>query len=91
MATSKTTKKVAKAKETSEETLKPVVKQEKKDSKTLAKKPETKKNKPSFKPKELLILDGKECVFVEKLRGEVIVRFLEGGYASAEESKFTSK
>ena len=49
------------------------------------------KQKPSFVPKEVMLLEGKECVFVERLRGKVVVRFLEGGYGSAEESKFSVK
>ena len=49
------------------------------------------KKAPKFEAKEVLFLDGKECVFVERVKGKILVRFIEGGYASAEESKFSLK
>jgi hypothetical protein len=52
--------------------------------------PPTKKM-PSFVAKEALILNGKECIFVEKLKGKVVVRFEDGTYASANEESFLIK
>ena len=62
----------------------------KKELKTEKEKAPAKKS-PKFEAKEMLMLDGKECVFVERVKGKILVRFIEGGYASAEESKFTIK
>ena len=59
--------------------------------KSPAKKPTLESNTPSFSPKEMLIFENKDCVFVEKSNGIVIARLLDGGYVSGEESKFTSK
>ena len=49
------------------------------------------KKMPSFVAKEALILNGKECIFVEKLKGKVVVRFEDGTYTSANEESFTIK
>ena len=49
------------------------------------------KKQPKFESKEVLVLDGKDCVFVERVEDKILVRFIEGGYASAEESKFKAK
>lgn len=46
---------------------------------------------PSFVAKEVLILNGKECIFVEKLKGKVVVRFEDGTYSSAKEEDFLAK
>lgn len=59
--------------------------------KVSAKKSTLKTNTPSFLPKEIMIFENKECVFVEKSEGIVIARLLEGGYVTGEENKFTSK
>lgn len=56
-----------------------------------AKKAPAKSTAPSFLPKEILVFENKECIFVEKSGGVVIARLLDGGYVSGEESKFTSK
>ena len=48
-----------------------------------------KKAMPKFIRKERLMLNGKECIFVERLSGKIVVRFVEGGYGSGEESEFT--
>ena len=49
------------------------------------------KKRPKFEAKEVLFLEGKECIFVERVKDKVLVRLVEGGYASAEESKFSVK
>ena len=49
------------------------------------------KKMPSFVAKEVLILNGKECIFVEKLKGKVVVRFEDGTYTSANEELFSIK
>jgi len=49
------------------------------------------KKAPKFEAKEVLFLEGKECIFVERVKDKVLVRFIDGGYASAEESKFSVK
>jgi 23S rRNA-/tRNA-specific pseudouridylate synthase len=54
-------------------------------------KPPAKSNSPSFLPKEILVFENKDCIFVEKSNGLVVARLLDGGYVSGEESKFTSK
>ena len=69
----------------------PAKKQKSPAKKTPAKKPPAKSNLPSFLPKEILVFENKDCIFVEKSNGLVVARLLEGGYVSGEESKFTSK
>ena len=49
------------------------------------------KKMPKFEAKEVLLLEGKECVFVERVRDKILVRLVEGGYASASESEFSVK
>ena len=45
--------------------------------------------KPKFQAKEVLVLDGIECVFVEKIKGKVLVRFSDGTYSSSKEEMFS--
>lgn len=40
-------------------------------------------------PKEALLLKDRKCFFVEKLKGKIVVRFLDGGYALVEEKDLT--
>ena len=92
MATSKKDKKTEKApasKETAVTNKDVEVKEAPK--KEVPKKQASSKKTPKFVLKEVLLLDGKECIFVEKLKGKVIVRFEDGTFTSAKEEEFTTK
>lgn len=93
MATSKKDKKIEKASTPTKEVVakkqETVVKEAPK--KEAPKKPRATKKTPKFVLKEVLILDGKECIFVEKLKGKVVVRFEDGTFTSAKEEDFTAK
>lgn len=87
MTEQKTTRKRASSKKAEDSSSTEQVK----STSTTPKKTKQKPKAPVFEAKELLVLDGKDCIFVEKLKGKVVVRFLEGGYASADESAFSKK
>lgn len=87
MATSKKDKKTEKA-SASKETA---VTNKDVKVKEAPKKEVSSKKTPKFVLKEVLLLDGKECIFVEKLKGKVIVRFEDGTYKSAKEEDFSAK
>ena len=88
MTTSKKSKKAETAKEVS------VIKEVEAEKRAPKKKEPVKKQevkvvKPKFKAKEVLVLSGRECVFVEKIKGKVLVRFSDGTYSSAKEEMFS--
>lgn len=103
MATSKKDKKTLKVSDSKAESVKEsvkkeatkeksaTVKQNSKEFKTENKIQKPAKKSPKFILKETLLLDGKECIFVEKLKGKVIVRYDDGTFGSAVESEFSVK
>ena len=92
MTSSKKDRKVEKSSEEKKEDSKVKAAPKKEAPKKEApKKASPTKKMPSFVAKEALILDGKECIFVEKLKGKVVVRFEDGTYTSANEESFTIK